>query len=101
MLVMGLGLLMMGIGLEKKPIPGILMEGNVLLNKWAVLVMGSGLPMVTGLGLNWSPVQTLLMEGLMLPMPAILMAQVHVRLAHLAASILKKKISKPLIFIIH
>ena len=64
-MVMGLGLLMMGIGLEKKLIPGILME------------------------------------GLMLPMPAILMAQVHVRLAHLAASILKKKISKPLIFIIH
>ena len=36
-LVMGLGLSMMDIRLEKKPSLGVLMEGNILLNEWAVL----------------------------------------------------------------
>ena len=34
-LVMGLGLSMMDIRLEKKPSLGVLMEGNILLNEWA------------------------------------------------------------------
>ena len=58
-----LGSPMMDIGLEKTPNPGILMKGIVLLDKWAVLVMGLSLPMVAGMGLSWSPSPKLLMKG--------------------------------------
>ena len=56
-----------------------------------VMKMGAlGLPMVRILGLSKSLGPTMLVEGLMLPMPATLMAQVHVELAHLAISFLNK-----------
>ena len=49
-------------------------------------VLGS--PMMTNMGLSWSPGPNMLMEGLMLSMPATLMAHTHIELAHLTASIL-------------
>ena len=56
-----------------------------------VMKMGAlGLPMVTDMGLSRSLSPSTLMNGLMLSMPATLMAQVHVESAHLAASILNK-----------
>ena len=56
-----------------------------------VMKMGAlGLSMVRILGLSKSPGLSMLVDGLMLPMPATLMAQVHVELAHLAISFLNK-----------
>ena len=56
-----------------------------------VMKMGAlGLPMVRIMGLSKSPGPSMLVEGLMLPMPATLMAQVHIKLAHLATSFLNK-----------
>ena len=56
-----------------------------------MMEMGAlGLPMVTDMGLSRSPGPSTLMKGLMLSMPATLMAQVHVKSAYLAASILNK-----------
>ena len=57
----------------------------------SVMKMGAlSLPMVRILGLSRSLGPSMLMKGLMLPIPATLMAQVHVELFHLATSFLNK-----------
>ena len=56
-------------------------------------VWSLGLAHGDGYGLELEPSPSMLMEGLMLSMPATLMAHVHIELAHLAASILNKSLS--------
>ena len=52
---------------------------------------GFGLAHGDGFGLELEPSPNIVDGGPHVPMPATLMAQVHVGLAHLAASFLKKK----------
>ena len=58
--------------------------------KFVMKIGAFGLPRVRILGLSKSPGPSMLVEGLMLPMLATLMAQVHVELAHLATLFLNK-----------
>ena len=76
---MGLPMMALGKGLNWGTRPKFVMKMGAL-----------GLPMVRILGLSKSPGPSMLVEGLMLPIPATLMAQVHVELAHLAISFLNK-----------
>ena len=72
---------------------GVLGLGWSTRPKFVMKMVALGLPMVRILGSSKSLGPSMLVEGLMLPMLATLMAQVHVELAHLAASILKKSLS--------
>ena len=76
---MGLPMMALDLGLSWSIRPKLVMKMDVL-----------GLPMVRTLGLSKSPGPSMLVEGLILPMLATFMAQVHVELAHLATSFLNK-----------